>query len=845
MSDHSKTKQIPIIRRLNDSVKAKIHSSTSVSSICCCVRELVYNSLDAGATHITVKLDIVKYFVQVTDNGCGINHNDLIVLGGKNFTSKCHSVQELQSVRSMGFKGEALCSMCELSGTMEVCSRHQLSPETWCKLFHHCRDLGVTRSTAHCQVAGTTVTLHDIFYSMPVRRKCIKENLEMEYIRQMVQHTAIVKPHVAFVVENSTTGTCILHSKKGQSSMEKLSQFYSPSVTKTMLPVEYCTGSYNLNGYISTEMYPSKSLQLVYVNNRLVSQTQVHTLLNTLLTNKHKSCEHGHPVYFVTIQCPPSECDFCWQPCKTLVEFVDWTAVLQATGLAAKTATSRLRCPETTQNVTGSCTVDTCPEDESTSVHFSHGMQSDIVRRNRKSSTTTMTSLTHDSKGDAVAGDLLVTPKFISVKASSRSPLRTPSIAQKLAQFSNGRMEQGPKVLSKKRINPHLICSKLAKHFVPDMLDSPFVPQHHSTPLQDVQDIDTHQSSCRPEVPVTKSTSDMLKSEDDSVGFCSRPFLAAPHLTHSTSPFVSHGTRISFSLKSQSYQAQDKCSKDVKPIIIEKLISEWSNPVFKTGQEHILTASTCGSDTISIHNMIHSYRFTKDMFHRIKVINQVDNKFIACLMDTKSNGSYNLLVLVDQHAAHERIRLEKLIAELYDEEAYSGNVSGRQVLSSPIEPPLKFQLESQQLQLATTIFSKQLHAVGIELSQINNVMLVHKLPSVLVNKKCPTISTTTIKEMVREHVEHLMTTGGSSCIIPLVLTDLLATQACHGAIKFNDPLTLNECHKLIESLSHCKLPFQCAHGRPSLVPVLDLGLLNKNRTSPKIICTNQHDWNGK
>ena len=314
----------------------------------------------------------------------------------------------------------------------------------------------------------------------------------------------------------------------------------------------------------------------------------MHTLLNTLLTNKHKSCEHGHPVYFVTIQCPPSECDFCWQPCKTLVEFVDWTAVLQATGLAAKTATSRLRCPETTQNVTGSCTVDTCPEDQSTSVHFSHGMQSDIVRRNRKSSTTTMTCLTHDSKGDAVAGDLLVTPKFISVKASSRSPLRTPSIAQKLAQFSNGRMEQGPKVLSKKRINPHLICGKLAKHFVPDMLDSPFVPQHHSTPLQDVQDIDTHQSSCRPEVPVTKSTSDMLKSEDDSVGFCSRPFLAAPHLTHSTSPFVSHGTRISFSLKSQSYQAQDKCSKDVKPSIIEKLISECSNPVFKTGQEVLL-----------------------------------------------------------------------------------------------------------------------------------------------------------------------------------------------------------------------------------------------------------------
>jgi len=564
---------VPIIRRLNDAVKAKIHSSTSVTSICNCVRELVYNSLDAGATHITVKLDIIKYFVQVTDNGCGINHDDLIVLGGKNFTSKCHSVEELHLVRSMGYKGEALSSICELTGTMEVCSRHQLSSDTWCKLFHHCRDLGVTRNTTHRQVAGTTVTLHDIFYSMPVRRKCIKESLEVEYVRKMIQYIAIVNPCVVFIVENSTTGACMLHSRKAQSSMEKLSQFYGPSVTKTMLPVEYCVMPYHVLGYISTEMFPSKSLQLVYVNHRLVSQTQVHAVLNTLLTNKYKSGEHGHPAYFITIKCPPLECDFYWQPSKTLVEFVNWTAVLEAIGLAANIATSHtLRSPE----ITGSCTVNTWPEDtdEFTSVHFSHGMQSDIVRRNRNYTTVTnSTPNLEDTEGD---GDMLVAPKFIGIKSFSRSPLHAPSIAQKLAQFSNGRMEQGSKVLSKKKINSH---SKLAKHHVPDVLVSPFVPQHHSTPLQDVQAIDAHQPTYKSEVPVTT-----LKSEDGSVNFYSKPFLAAPHLTHSTSPFKSNGKRISFSLQSQT---QHKSSEGV-PGIMEKLISEWNNPVFKTGQEVLL-----------------------------------------------------------------------------------------------------------------------------------------------------------------------------------------------------------------------------------------------------------------
>ena len=543
----------------------------------------MYNSLDSGATHITVKLDIVKYFVEVTDNGCGINHNDLIVLGAKNFTSKCHSVQELHSVRSMGFKGEALSSICELTGTMEVSSRHQLSSETWCKLFHHCRDLGVTRSTAHRQVAGTTVTLHDIFYCMPVRRKCIKESLEVEYIRQMVQYTAIVNPCVVFVVENSTTGACILHSRKAQSSMEKLSQFYSPSVTKTMLPVEYCVAPYYVLGYISTEMFPSKSLQLVYVNHRLVSQTQVHTLLNTLLTNKHKSGEHGHPNYFMSIKCPPSDCDFYWQPSKTLVEFVNWTAVLEATTLAAKNATScTVRCLETT----GSCTVDTWPEntDKSTSIHFSHGMRSKIVRRNRNNTTVSSTPNFEDSEGDV--------PKFIGIKSSSRSPLHTPSISQKLAQFSSGRMEQGSKLVSKKRINSR------AKHYAPDLLISPFVPQHHSTPLQDVQPIDTHQPTCKPKVPVTHS--DTLKSEDSSVSFCSKPFLAAPHLTHSTSPFMLNGKRISFSLKLESNET-DKNSEGVSGIM-EKLISEWNNPVFKSGQEVLLHCD----DTSSMLQFFHS-----------------------------------------------------------------------------------------------------------------------------------------------------------------------------------------------------------------------------------------------
>lgn len=372
--------------RLNDEVRAKIRSCAVIHSVCGCVRELVYNSLDAGATHIMVRLDINKYFVQVIDNGCGINREDMIVLGRQGFTSKLHKCEDLDAISSMGFRGEALFSMCELAGTVEVCSRHQLSSETWSKLFHHGRDLGVTCST-HWKSVGTTITLRDMFSNMPVRRKCIKESLEVEHIRQMIQQTALANPHISFVVEKGATGTIIVKCKKVQSTLERISHFYSHSIAKSMRSMGHRAGRYHVSGYVSTELSSNKSVQLVYVNRRLVWQNQIHVHLDNLLVRRmcpKAKTERLYPQYLITIQCPPSDCDFCYQPTKTLVEFVDWPAVLKATSGAVNNVISSDidNLPKSISNEDD----DTNNEDgvashEMTSIHFSRGMQSKKVQR--------------------------------------------------------------------------------------------------------------------------------------------------------------------------------------------------------------------------------------------------------------------------------------------------------------------------------------------------------------------------------------------------------------------------------------------------------------------------------
>ena len=567
------------LRHLNDEVRVKVRSCAMIHSVCGCVRELVYNSLDAGATHIMVKLDINKYFVQVIDNGCGINREDMIVLGRQGFTSKLHKCEDLDTISSMGFRGEALFSMCELTGTIEVCSRHQLSSETWSKLFHHGRDLGVTRST-HWKSVGTSITLRDMFFNLPVRRKCIKESLEVEHIRQMMQQTALANPLISFVVERDATGTVIVKCKKVQSMLERISHFYSHSIAKSMRSIGHRAGRYHVSGYVSTELSSNKSLQLVYINRRLVWQNQIHVLLDNLLVRQmcpKAKTERFYPQYLITIHCPPSDYDFCYQPSKTLVEFVDWPAVLKATAGAVNNVvlSDFDDVPESTSNEDDNTnTDDGVTSHEMTSIHFSHGMQSKKVQRTVRTTATLINdTLTYDDSNSSQKLDDIA-HKFIGVKTVSRSPLHTSSIAQKLTQFSNDR-----------KPTPEYSCSfKPPKYPASDLLISPFIPLDHSTPLQILGSNDVNTTDAPSSTRTVNKSHVSLQYHHDS-GRTSdhvphpKLLLAAPHLSHGTTPFIS-GKRMSLSLSANNDSKQLPCSNSV-----ERLLSEWNNPVFKTGQE--------------------------------------------------------------------------------------------------------------------------------------------------------------------------------------------------------------------------------------------------------------------
>ncbi|XP_037550594.1 DNA mismatch repair protein Mlh3 [Nematolebias whitei] len=278
---------------------------------------------------------------------------------------------------------------------------------------------------------------------------------------------------------------------------------------------------------------------------------------------------------------------------------------------------------------------------------------------------------------------------------------------------------------------------------------------------------------------------------------------------------------------------------------LSSLYSKWKNPVFVRPPMVGLNISSGQADglAVKIHNVLFPYRFSKAMIHSMKVIHQVDKKFLACLINTnddesaaQSKAEKNLLVLVDQHAAHERVRLESLVADSYEDDP---DVLGeRRLCSSTILPPLELSITEDELRLLRSC-RPHLRSLGLEVAFSQTaapLVFVGKVPLCFMEKESnelrrgrPSVIKPIVEEYLQEQIELLRTTGRVRGTLPLTVLKVLASLACHGAIKFNDGLSRDECCSLVASLSSCQLPFQCAHGRPSIVPLVDLHHLDNDQ----------------
>ncbi|VDI36522.1 DNA mismatch repair protein MLH3 [Mytilus galloprovincialis] len=331
------------IASLPADVRSLLRTGVAITNVAQCVEELVVNALDAGATCVAVRVDLPCFKIQVVDNGKGIRQDDLQVVGERYSTSKCHEVSDLENLHYYGYRGEALASLRDITSILEINSRSQTSTHTFCKIFQQGRPLSISDSTVPRSSAGTTVTVHDLFYNLPVRKKCCNPALDLEKIRQKVESIALIKPSISLSLRNDVSGHVVLQTHKTNNILNTFTYLFGPGKSKSLTDVCGKEADFSIEGYIGKKGANKKDCQFIYINGRNVLKTKLHKVVNhqlskslilrrklELSTNKFRGhimntsptkTTDQHGIYVLNVTCPYKEYDITFEPAKTLVEF--------------------------------------------------------------------------------------------------------------------------------------------------------------------------------------------------------------------------------------------------------------------------------------------------------------------------------------------------------------------------------------------------------------------------------------------------------------------------------------------------------------------------------------------
>lgn len=280
------------------------------------VKELVENSVDAGATRVSIEVSNECRNLRVADNGSGIHPDDILLAFSKHATSKIATGEDLYAVKTMGFRGEALASIISIS---------KLTCITRTKDFDYgtkveCENSEVKKAQTGCAI-GTIMDIKDLFYNLPARLKFLKSpKTEFAYISELIQSLALVHPDVAFELKNN--GKVTLKTTGQNDLAQTVKEVFSDEVVKNLRPVLKTDKISNLkiSGLISTPDYTraSKKDYYMYVNSRIVKcpifQKSIDMAYKNLIGSRY-------PFIILNLEIPPEDVDVNVHPTKKEVRY--------------------------------------------------------------------------------------------------------------------------------------------------------------------------------------------------------------------------------------------------------------------------------------------------------------------------------------------------------------------------------------------------------------------------------------------------------------------------------------------------------------------------------------------
>lgn len=325
-----------VIRLLPDSVANQIAAGEVIQRPASVIKELVENSIDAGATSITIILkDAGRTLIQVIDNGCGMSDTDARLAFERHATSKIRKADDLFSLSTMGFRGEALASIAAVA---QVDLRTMLKEESiGTRLIIN--GSKVESQEPEACAPGSNLMVKNLFFNVPARRKFLKkDSVELSNIMREFERLALVNIGVDFtLISNDVT----LHSLRRASLKQRIADLFGKSLGKQIIPIDTDTSIVRLNGFIGLPENARKrnALQYFMVNGRNMRHPYFHKAVMQCYERLIPADEQ--PNYFINITVEPETIDVNIHPTKNEIKFENEQAIWQILTAAVRESLGR------------------------------------------------------------------------------------------------------------------------------------------------------------------------------------------------------------------------------------------------------------------------------------------------------------------------------------------------------------------------------------------------------------------------------------------------------------------------------------------------------------------------
>jgi DNA mismatch repair protein MutL len=673
----SPTERRPI-RELPDELISQIAAGEVVERPASAVRELVDNALDAGASEITVKLlgGGIRAVV-VEDDGCGIAPDELPLALKRHATSKISTLDDLECVATMGFRGEALAAMASVS-EMSVCSRTASAA-------HAVRlDARSGELSPAARSRGTSVEVRELFFNTPARRKFLKSDAtELAHCVEAVRRHALVRADVSFAIWHEGK---LVQQWRRSSTEQRLRDVLGDDFLCESRPVELDQGLLRIFGRAGTPAAARTRAdhQYVYVNGRFVRDK----LIAHGIRSAYEDVLHGsrQPAYVLFIDIAPERVDVNVHPTKVEVRFRESREVHQGVRRAVE---ATLAAPVASTSLTA------------------------------------VTSVSGSGPGSALSPDIVAG-----------------DIAGPTPRASNARGDVAP------------------GHSAPGSLAAQVPPgwgQRNSGTQAMRQTALLWAREPSPTWPATQSTGHVT---GNSQGPSDASWMHARSAAQSRPE------------ASTSVDGEEN-GRAISPALPAHASDDAGHGIAQ-GHPSLLAptaASSAGEWPLG------------------RALGQVAGIYILA---ENAQG----LVVVDMHAAHERI--------VYEQLKRSG--AAQAIESQPLLIPLTFSATAHEIATAQS-HSQTLAQLGLDVSPLSPTTLaIRAVPTALAQGDGIALVRGVLNELAQ---------FGASGVVERAQHEILATMACHGAVRANRQLTLEEMNALLRDMERTERADQCNHGRPT------------------------------